>query len=68
VSPVENVYTPGLIAYVTSLLAQAGINIVQITSSYSETMMVVSPEDTVKASNVLNDAISRARKKSGRRF
>ena len=67
VSPVENVYTPGLIAYITSLLAQTWINIIQITSSYSETVIVVSPEDTMKAFNVLNDAVSRARKKSGRR-
>jgi hypothetical protein len=63
VSPVENIYTPGLIAYVTTILAQSNINIIQITSSYSETIIVISPEDTMKAFSILSEAIARARGK-----
>ncbi|WP_440059619.1 ACT domain-containing protein [Thermogladius sp. 4427co] len=63
VSPVENIYTPGFIAYVTTVLAQAGINIIQVTSSYSETVIIVSSEDTLKAFTLLNELIARARKK-----
>jgi hypothetical protein len=64
VSPVENIYTPGLIAYITTILAQSNINIIQITSSYSETIIVISPEDTMKAFSILSEAIARARGKS----
>lgn len=61
VSPPEVITTPGFIAYVTSLLARNGININQIESVHTDTILVLSPEDALKAFQLLREAIGVAR-------
>ncbi len=62
VSPPEIITTPGVVEYVTGLLAREGINIVQIESCYTDTVMIVSKQDMLKAFTVLNEAIENARR------
>ncbi|MEZ0393762.1 MAG: ACT domain-containing protein [Desulfurococcaceae archaeon] len=62
VSPPENVEVPGFVAYVSSVLASAGINLVQIVSSYSDTILVVAREDAVRAFETLYRLIEALRR------
>ena len=52
-SPREIMWVPGVIAYITSVLAQNGINIVHIGSSYTDTVIVISKSDLMRAFNTL---------------
>ncbi len=45
--------TPGVIAYLTSLLAENGINIIETMSTWTDTLFVISEEDIAKVMNVL---------------
>jgi len=53
VSPPEVMWIPGVVAYITSVLAQNGVNIVHIESCYTDTVIVVSKKDLLKAFNIL---------------
>lgn len=61
VSPVDIMWVPGVVAYITSILAQNSINIVHIESCYTDTVIVVSKDDLLKAFNVLMKHIEIAR-------
>jgi hypothetical protein len=61
VSPKDVVSVPGFIAYIAGLLASNNINIQQIESVYTDTITVLSPDDTVKAYQLITTAISLAR-------
>ncbi|MEM3926649.1 MAG: ACT domain-containing protein [Desulfurococcaceae archaeon] len=62
ISPEEIMYTPGVVAYLTTVLAENGINIVHIESSYTDTIIIVSKNDVIRAFEVLNTVIGIARK------
>mgnify|MGYP001626227246 CR=1 FL=1 len=57
VSPEEIMTTPGVIAYITSVLAGEGINIIHIESSYTDTIMIIDKKDATKTLNVLSSLI-----------
>ncbi|MEM0371586.1 MAG: ACT domain-containing protein [Ignisphaera sp.] len=62
VSPIEIMYTPGVLSYITNILALNGINIVHIESCYTDTIIVVSREDLIKAFQVLSKHIDISKK------
>ncbi len=45
--------TPGVIAYLTTLLAENGVNIIETMSTWTDTLFVVSEEDIAKVMSVL---------------
>jgi len=45
--------TPGVIAYLTTLLAENGINIIETMSAWTDTLFVISEEDIAKVIGVL---------------
>lgn len=45
--------TPGVIAYLTSLLSENGINIIETMSTWTDTLFVISEEDIAKVMDVL---------------
>jgi len=45
--------TPGVIAYLTTLLAENGINIIETMSTWTDTLFVVSEKDIAKVMDVL---------------
>ncbi len=61
VSPHEIVETPGFVAYITSLVAREGLNITQIESSYTDTILIMESDDAIKAFNILLKSIEVAR-------
>jgi len=61
VSPKEIIDTPGVVSYITSILAWNGINISQIISCHTDTILIVSRDDAIKAYNVLEEIILRLR-------
>lgn len=61
VSPREIINTPGVIAYITGLLAKNNINILQFTSCHTDTILVMSERDLLKAMDVLSRAINLSR-------
>ena len=65
VSPREVVSTPGFIAHIASLLASNGINISQIESVYTDTVIVLDRRDALRAFELLDQAIRMARAASG---
>ncbi len=60
-SPREVVDTPGFMAYVTGLLASNGINISQVESVYTDTVIVLEHRDALRAFTLLDQAIRMAR-------
>jgi len=62
VSPQEIMYVPGVLAYITSILAQNDVNIVHIESCYTDTIIIVSKKDLLKAFQILSKHIEAARK------
>ncbi|WP_317895203.1 ACT domain-containing protein [Pyrofollis japonicus] len=60
-SPRDVITTPGFLAYITGLFARNKINIEQIESVYTDTIIVVSPDDALKAFQLLNTAIEEAK-------
>lgn len=56
-SPRDIVTTPGVVAYITSLLAWNGINISQIISCHDETMLIVARDDALRTYRVLEELI-----------
>jgi hypothetical protein len=57
VSPPENMYTPGFVSAITSILALNNINILHIESCYTDTVIIVSKEDVMKAFQVISKYI-----------
>ncbi len=62
VSPPEVVRTPGFMAYITGILASNGINISQVESVYTDTVLVLSHKDALKAFTLLEQAVRTARR------
>ncbi len=54
ISPHEIIYTHGFISYIATILANAGINIEQIMSVHTDTVIIVSPEDAEKAYKIIS--------------
>ncbi|RLF06901.1 MAG: ACT domain-containing protein [Thermoprotei archaeon] len=61
VSPREIITTPGVIAYLTTLLAFNGINLTQIISAHTDTIFILRRDDAIRAYRVLCGAINTAR-------
>ena len=61
VSPIEIVETPGVLAYITSILARNNVNIVQVESCHTDTVLIISKNDLVRAFRLLNEVIELAR-------
>ncbi len=62
ISPKDIIVTPGVIAYVTTLLFREGINLTQIISCYTDTIFVLDKEISLKAYKVLDTTIQSFRK------
>ncbi len=61
ISPKEIIRTPGFLAYIMDLLGRNGINVLQAVSYYTETMILVSSDDLMKAFKIISDAIQLAK-------
>ena len=62
INPPRIMTTPGIVAYITTLLAFNGINITQIISCYIDTVLVLNEEDSYKAFYILRELITKFRK------
>jgi aspartokinase len=62
ISPKQIIEVPGVIAYITDLLSNNGINITQIISCYTDTMLIVDRKDALKAYQILENKILSLRK------
>ncbi len=56
-SPEELEATPGVVAFLATLLAEQSINIVEFISCWTETIMVVEKKDSLKAYEVLSNLV-----------
>ncbi len=63
ISPEEIIHVPGIIAYITSILARRGINITQIISCHTDTVFIVDRKQAIDAYNALEEAILHLRRK-----
>lgn len=61
VSPPDIITTPGVIAYLATLLGFNGVNITQLISTHTDTLFIVQRGDAVKAYTLLRGAIDAAR-------
>jgi len=61
-SPKAIISTPGVMAYMTFLLAFHGINVTQVISTYTDTLFIVSREKAVEAYSILRSAVEEARR------
>lgn len=62
VSPIEIMYTPGVLSYIANTLALNNINIVHIESCYTDTVIVVSKDDLLRAFQALSKYIEASKK------
>ncbi|MGQ9719828.1 MAG: ACT domain-containing protein [Candidatus Jordarchaeum sp.] len=62
ISPKQIIDVPGVIAYITDLLSTNGINITQIISCYTDTLLIVERSDALKAYQILENKILSLRK------
>ncbi len=62
ISPKQIIDVPGVIAYITDLLSTNGINITQIISCYTDTLLIVDRRDALKAYQTLENKILSLRK------
>ncbi|MEM1644405.1 MAG: ACT domain-containing protein [Ignisphaera sp.] len=62
VSPLEIMYTPGVISCISNILAMNSVNIVHIESCYTDTIIVVSKDDLLKAFQILSKYIEASKK------
>lgn len=60
-SPREILETPGVIAHIANILAVENINVVEMMSSYTETLFVVEEGDALKTVKIIRDEIKKAR-------
>ena len=56
-SPEELEATPGVVAFLATLLAEQNVNIVEFISCWTETIMVVEKKDSLKAYDVLSNLV-----------
>lgn len=61
ISPYDIMFTPGVVNFLTRLMYLNGINITQIMSCYTDTILIISKEDSVKAFKLLQDVIEQQR-------
>jgi aspartokinase len=54
-SPEELEATPGVVAFLTTLLAEQNVNIIEFISCWTETIIVVEKKDSLKAYEVLSN-------------
>ena len=57
-SPEELEATPGVVAFLTTLLAEQNVNIIEFISCWTETIIVVEKKDSLKAYEVLSNLAS----------
>jgi aspartokinase len=57
-SPEELEVTPGVVAFLATLLAEQNVNIIEFISCWTETIMVVEKKDSLKAYEVLSNMVS----------
>jgi len=62
VSPDDVIRVPGFIGYVASLMARNGININQVESVHTDTILVMEIDDALRGFKLLREAIEIARK------
>jgi len=65
ISPEEIIETPGVLSYLTTLLALSGVNLTQIISAHTDTILVIQRDKALSAYRVLSEAIEKARERSG---
>ena len=65
ISPKEIIETPGVLSYLTTLLALSGVNLTQIISAHTDTILVIQRDKALSAYRVLSEAIEKARERSG---
>jgi predicted regulator of amino acid metabolism with ACT domain len=56
-SPAELEATPGVVAFLTSLLAEQNINIIEFISCWTDTIIIVDRKDSLKAYEVLSRVV-----------
>ncbi len=56
-SPEDLEATPGVVAFLTSLLAEQNVNIIEFISCWTETIIVVEKKDSLKAYEVLSNIV-----------
>ena len=56
-SPEELEATPGVVAFLTALLAEQGINIIEFISCWTETIIVVEKKDGLRAYEIISNVI-----------
>ncbi|MEM3640311.1 MAG: ACT domain-containing protein [Candidatus Bathyarchaeia archaeon] len=56
-SPAELEATPGVVAFLTSLLAEQNINIIEFISCWTDTIIVVEKKDSLKTYEVLSNVM-----------
>jgi aspartokinase len=56
-SPEELEATPGVVAFLTALLAEQNVNIIEFISCWTETIIVVEKKDSLKAYEVLSNIV-----------
>jgi aspartokinase len=57
-SPEELEATPGVVAFLATLLAEQNVNIIEFISCWTETIMVVEKKDSLKAYEILSNMVS----------
>ena len=57
-SPPEIEKVPGVVAYLTSLLAWENINVIEFISCYTDTILIVEREDVLKTIEILREVTS----------
>jgi len=62
VSPREIITTPGVMAYLTTLLALNGINITQVISTHTDTLFILGRNEAIEAYSLLRSVIDEARR------
>ena len=62
VSPREIITTPGVMAYLTTLLALNGINITQVISTHTDTLFILGRNEAIEAYSLLRSVIDDARR------
>jgi hypothetical protein len=57
-SPEELELTPGVVAFLATLLAEQNVNIIEFISCWTETIMVVEKKDSLKAYEILSNMVN----------
>jgi aspartokinase len=56
-SPEELEVTPGVVAFLTTLLAEQGVNIVEFISCWTQTIIVIEKKDSLKVYETLSNLV-----------